>query len=364
MSTPEGTKKACQRCLRTTNHTCAACRKHRPCELNQSGRWICKVCTDIGEALCGTCFKPMAAGNGKRCQQCYWTERCTHKAMQLVELLTSKRVREAFMTFTQWLPTQSTAQRAALHLSKHADFFVLLEGCGEVPWTEGLLLSHFGPKVLRRYELPVRWLQSHTSVRLTPEEKTREADTRRVRNAVAQMPKGSMAREILTGFEQELERRRAVGKITERSMRLAFRPALALLIEEDANGGRLPSQNALERYLAHTPGQRAAISTFIGFLKLAHGADLRIPSKVFSSVEAHKSLEKRIIDLIETVGNEERVIRQWAPLALRYFHRLSSKDAKTICTDVKPLPSDGGFVYSYQAQDYWIPQRPMLLKMG
>jgi hypothetical protein len=359
LRTADGDKKACPRCHRTNQHTCAFCRKHRLCEQTRDGRWRCRLCAEVGEVTCAICFAPMAAGNGKRCQACYWAERCERSAVQLVELLHSKRARDAFSAFATWLQTQGSAQRAALRLTRHAEFFVMLDGCSAEAWTSEFLLKRFGTATLRRYEMPVRWFHLHANIELPAQDKARDSDLRRVRTAVVMMPEGSLARELLEAFQRELERRRDTGKLTERSMRLAFRPAVALLAEEDPRGERVPGQAALERYLAATPGQRAAVSTFLGFLKARRGIELRLPTK--PSAQVRQSLEKQIAALITSPVDADQTPNRWALLALRYFHHLSATDAKTIYKESKLHPGSGGTVFTFRGQGYWIPAEPTML---
>lgn len=355
-------KMACSRCRRSAHRTCALCGKHRPCAPTAEGRWQCRLCTNVGSVVCESCSSPMAAGNGKRCKACYWAARCQHSAMQLVELLRSRRTRESFFAFATWLPTQASAQRSAMRLARHAEFFEMLDCAGDQPWTGEFLLERFGAAALRRYELPVRWLQLRHDVKLPAEAKAREADRRRVRNAVAQAPRDSLARDLLEAFDTELRRRHQAGKLTERSIRLAFRPAVALLAEVDPLGKCIPTQAALERYLSTTPGQRAAVSTFLGFLKSNCGIELRLPPRnATSSTATRKALERQIAALMAPPINAEKLAKHWAPLALRYFHHLSAADAKMVCAGSSAQPGAGGTVLSFQGQEYWIPAQPMTL---
>lgn len=360
--TADGDKKACPRCRRSDQHTCAFCGKHRPCVPTPEGSWQCRLCMNLGEVTCESCSAPMAAGNGKRCQPCYWAARCKHNALQLVELLRGDRTRESFVAFAAWLPSQASAQRAAMRLARHVEFFEMLDDAGDESWTGEFLLARFGAATLRRYELPVRWLRLRHDVNLPAEDKAREADRRRVRKAVEQAPAGSVARDLLEAFELELRRRHEAGKLTELSMRLAFRPAVALLAEEDPLGERAPTQAALERYLVTKPGQRAAVSTFLGFLKANCGIELRLPKKItVDSAVGRRALEKQIAALMSPPVNADQVAKHWAPLALRYFHHLSAADAKTVCAGSSAQPRAGGTVLSFQGQEYWIPAEPMTL---
>lgn len=361
LHTASGDKKACPSCHRSTQHTCASCRKHRLCTIAADGSWRCRLCAEAGEVPCTSCLAPMPAGSGKQCEACYWVKSCEHRSSQLLELLRSTRAREAFAEFSVWLPTQSSAQRAALKLAKHVEFFELLDSVSDQAWTGEFLLERFGPAVLRRYELPVRWLQLSGGVAMPAEDKERAADARRVRRAASSMPEGTVARQLLEAFEQELVRRRDAGKLTERSMRLACRPAVALLVEEDPHGCRLPTQAALDRYIASTPGQRAAMSTFVGFLRRCRGIELHLPAKrgAGSSAAGRKALEKQIAALMAPSVDRKRIAKRWVPLALRYFHHVSVSDAKTLCARSTVTPSAGGLVLSCEGQDYWIPAEPM-----
>ena len=362
LRTADGDKKACSRCLRVDHRTCSMCRKHRHCEPMSDGRWHCKLCREVGEVPCGTCGKLMPAGKGKRCDACYWLERCKRSASQLVELLKSPRVREAFLDFVAWLPSQGYVNKAAVGLRIHVRFFELMDAAGDEVWTGDFLLKKLGPAMLRKYELPMRWLQAERGLALEPQDKIREADNRRVRKAIATMPQGSVGRELLEAFEAELLRRRSAGKLSDRSMRLAFRPALVLLALEDADGSRVPSQATLERYLAKTPGQRAALSTFIGFLKANRGIDLRLPPKMSSnSLAERKALEKQITALMALTVKSGQVAKSWAPLALRYLHHMTPAQANEVVTRAVTRDEGNGTVLHCDGHDYWIPCDPSTL---
>lgn len=354
-----GDKKVCPRCLRADRRTCFSCRKHRRCEALPDGRWQCKLCREVGEVPCGTCGEAMPAGKGKRCDSCYWLARCAHAASQLVELLKSHRAREAFAAFAAWLPSQGRVNKAATGLRAHVRFFEVLDATGDEVWTSDFLLKHLGPATLRRYELPMRWMQAERGVTLQTRDKTREADVRRVRKAVTTMPEGSVGRGLLEAFEAELARRRDAGKLSELSMRLAFRPALVLLALEDADGAREPSQETLDRYLAKTPGQRAAMSTFVGFLNANRGIDLRLPPKQSgNSMAARKVLEKQITALLARSLDAAYVAKRWAPLALRYLHHLPLAQAREVAARAVARDEGGGTVLSFNGNDYWIPREP------
>ena len=362
MQTSSGQKNACPKCLRSNHRTCSFCRKHRLCEPTDGGKWACRLCRDMGEVACGSCSVLMPAGMGARCKNCYWLERWQRSTNQLTELLEGERAREAFKAFSAWLLTQGSAQRAALKLKTYAEFFVKLENMVRAPWTAELILARLGTATLRKYELPVRWLEQEVGVKIAAVDRKVEADIRRVRAALENVPERTLARNLLDAFKKELNERQTMGKISERSMRLAFRPAVALLEVEDSSWMRSPTQASLERYLALRPGQRAAITTFLGFLRTNHGIVLKLPPKSSLDTVARKRLEQQFAVLMRSPIDSERITKHWSQLALRYFHYLSVSDARTIAKGAIEYPIENGTMLSYSGQDYWIPPSPVKKK--
>lgn len=366
MVTDEGEKQACPRCATADHRTCACCRRHRPCEAGTDGKWRCRPCIDTGQVPCETCAQPMPAGRGKRCEACYFRDRAARSAGQLVELMSRPRVREAFLAFTAWLVLDDRGlQRRVSRLRQHADFFVELDRLDDEQWSGEFLLRHLGTATLRRFELPVKWLELQGAVTLSEEDKQREADLRRVKQAATRLPPNTVARQVVEGFAEELLKRHAAGELSVRSARLALRPAISLLEVEDPAGGRLPRQAALERYLDEVPGQRAAVSTFLGFLRASHGVDLRLPPKrSATSPAARKALEQQVAALVRDPQRREGLDKRWVPLALRYFHRLSATEAKVIHSAAVTVDARDGLELQFDGRVYWVPKQPMLAAAG
>lgn len=351
----------CPRCARQHHRTCAECRKYRLCEAGGDGKWRCKRCLDVGTVPCEMCAKPMPAGLGKRCDRCYWRERGERTVRQLVERINAPRVREAFLAFAAWLfEDQKGLARRTRRLREHAEFFVALDRLSDEPWTDEFLLKNFSTASLRRFELPVKWLEASGGSALSDEDKRRAADLRRVREAVDRLPEDTLARQVIEAFTGELIKRHDVGELSARSARLALRPAISLLDEEDAAGGRLPGQAALESYLGKVPGQRAAVSTFLGFLRAKHGLELRLPPKQTSSA-ARKALEKQITMMVQ---DQRPVDKQWILATLRYFHHLSAAEARAIHAQASSVDTPEGVELTIGGSVYWVPKRPVLPLLG
>lgn len=360
--TEEGEKQACTRCATQHHRSCVECRRRRLCEPGADGKWRCRPCIKSGVVPCATCSQPMPVGFGKRCEACYWRDRSQRNARQLVELISRAPVRDAFLAFAEWLTEENQGlQRRARRLREHANFFVALDQLEDEPWTGEFLLKHFGAAALRRYELPVRWLERRHGIQLSAEEKLRQADLRRVREAVSQLPPNTVARTAVEDFAGELIKRHSAGELSARSARLALRPAIALLNVEDPSGSRLPGQATLDRYLGQVPGQRAAVSTFLGFLKVSRGLHLRLPPiRSASSPAARKALERQIAEFVLESGQSGEVNKRWIPLALRYFHYLSGAESKAVMSAATPVHGAGGLELHFEGRVYWVPDPSLL----
>lgn len=301
----------------------------------------------------------MPAGLVRRCQNCYWAERLRRETGQLRELMSGARAQRAFDEYGAWLANEVATQRAALRIREHVAFFEELDKFGDAPWTGAFLLEHFGAAQLRRFELPVRWLQQRNGIVLSADEKLKEAETRRSRAAVALVPEGTSARKVIADFAGELEKRVATGDLSARSMRMALTPAIALLGKEDPTGQRLPSQATLDRYLAQAPGQRAAISTFLGFLRRRCELDLQLPPKARpGSAVVRNQLAKQIEALLSSPIGEEKLRERWLHLGLRYLHHLSAADAKRICKEGEIKSDQGGITLRFDGMNFWLPPQP------
>jgi len=303
----------------------------------------------------------MPAGRGKRCEQCESKERFARNASQLAELISGERARLAFGQYTEWLSGEAALKATVRRLPEHVQFFEALDKAGDEPWTGEFLLRHFGTAQLRRFELPVRWLEQQRGVVLCAEDKKTEAESRRAAAAVDGVPQGTLARTLIDEFSSALSSRVSNGDLSPRSMRMALRPAIALLANEDPTGARVPGQKALDRYLERVPGQRAAISTFIGFLKANHGAELKLPAKPRpGGATVRKQLEKQIVALVTRPDEATRLTERWLPLGLRYFHHLSAAQAKSICQAAEVRYDQDGVHVVFEGQTYWLPARPTI----
>lgn len=201
----EGRKLVCQRCATAHHRTCTLCKRHRLCMNRPDGTRICKKCDELGIAKCEVCASPMPAGRGRRCETCYWRGRGEAEGVQLCELLSNARVREAFQTYVAWAMAEIHLPRLVRALPRHVEFFEVLEQkAGEETWSPALLLRVFGTAALRKFELPVRWMQSSGGFEITKREKEAAAEIGRSQALVATAPPETLARRLLEEFYANL----------------------------------------------------------------------------------------------------------------------------------------------------------------
>jgi len=356
----EGREMVCQRCATAHHRTCTLCRRHRLCNDRPDGTRICKKCDELGIVTCKACSSPMAAGRGSRCEDCYWKARGEAVSAQLCELLSNARVRKAFQEYVSWAMAEIDLPRLVRALPRHVVFFELLQQkAGDDSWSSARMLHVFGAAGLRKFELPVRWLQSSGVLEITSQEKEAAAEMGRSQSLVATSPKESLARRLLDEFYLHLHTQVSEGKIKPKSMRMSLRPAVSLLECADAGWQRMPDEVAVTKLLEATPGQRAALSTFLGFLKAKHGIVLSLP-KVgrHRHPGPNKALGIQLAVLAKEQPRPSDFESRWLHTALAYFHERSLAQAKTLLKNGSLVEIDAGYELIVEGSKYWLPKPP------
>lgn len=349
----------CLQCVGSDNKTCGVCRHHRSCTARSDGTWICRKCGSEPHTICQVCQAAVEPGRNGRCETCYWQGRCKQRGEQLTELFRLEPVRQAFSSYVRWATGHTDAKRLCLALARHADFFSTLDQHPNAIWGEAFVLRVFGTGRLRKYELPMRWLQEQRALVLTPEAKQANAEIQTSRKLVQNLPNGSAASAVLQAFFDELYARVEAGKIKPRTMRMALRPAVSLLLATSPVGATMPHQVALNDMLRDAPGQRAAVSTFLGFLKAHYSVEL-VAQKSASHRQAQnrKKLGAQLAEIASSPRRDATTKLQWDVTALRYFHRLSKHQAQEILKTARRAElSDGDELHLGEAV-FWIPHPP------
>lgn len=347
----------CHRCANSHHRTCGLCRRHRECSAAEDGSWICAKCRGQGTAYCQTCATPMAAGRGKQCEACYWHARSLLLGKQMAERLSSGRLRQSFLDYTVWASNSVDPKRLSLTIRRHVEFFLTLDKDPKNEWSSEFLLQTFGTHGLRKFELPVRWVQEAHGVELTESDKLTAAELQKAKNLLEKVPPETVAGRVLVEFFDRMTLKLKGAKVQPRSVRLAIRPAVSLLSLADPHWNTMPNQAALDKLLSQTPGQRAAVSTFLGFLKRRFGIELT--SKAFPAKQAtdrRKRLGEELAKMARSTERDSEYEHRWNVSALAYFHHLSLADAKKLLKVATISPSGDGHEVIAESGNYWIPK--------
>ena len=169
---------------------------------------------------------------------------------------------------------------------------------------------------------------------ITIDSAAREADSdrRRIEATLSRFPTGSPARNLLEQYHATLCRRVETGILSLRSMRLALTPAAGLLEVAAQRLCMPPDQGALDAFLRETPGHAAAVNGFVSHVRQTRDAELTMPSPRARAraQERRARLRPNMLALMQQAGNAPGTERQWAQLALQYFHDLPSRMANNI----------------------------------
>lgn len=349
----------CLRCAGNDNKTCGVCRYHRPCTARSDGTWICRKCESEPYTICQVCQATVEPGRNGRCEACYWKGRCKQRGEQLAELFRLEPVRQAFFSYVGWALGHTDAKRLCLALVRHAEFFSTLDQYPNAVLDEAFVLRVFGAGRLRKYELPMRWLQDKHALALTPDAKQANAEILASHKLVQSLPAGSLAGSVLQAFFDELHARMEAGVIKARTMRMALRPAVSLLLTASPKGAMMPDQVALNYMLRSAPGQRAAASTFLGFLKARYAIKLVAHQKA-SHLQAHarEKLGAKLAEIASSNQRDAKVRQLWDVTALRYFHHLKKVQAQQLFKTANRVTSSDGDELRVGSQVFWLPHPP------
>lgn len=262
------------------------------------------------------------------------------------------------MAFGQWLVVEVGGNKAALTIHRYLPFFIEIEQhWGNIPEYVPLL-KRFGVAGLRRMLLPMRWIETLGLATRNEEARIEDSERRRITAIQNKLTPESDERKLLDSYLQILLERLAAGKTTLRSVRLALTPAANLLsdVAEGGQGHWLPNQQKVNTYLAKKPGQRAAISGFVRYLREMHHADVSLPTANKAELKRlqRKKLETELLELMLNGSGSERCKQQWLTAALAYFHGQDRNIGKKALRAGLTQTRDG-LVITLNALDYCLP---------
>ena len=352
--------RVCPQCARRTTHeTCDGCRRHRPVETAEDGRRLCRPCREEGEHPCDTCRESMPAGYGRQCGGCAAKSRARRRIEALAATMGAPGITEHFTAFGEWLVKTAGAEAAARKLARYAELFTeMRETWGAIP-DYPRLVTHFGAEGLRRQRTPMRWMVEQGLVTVDGAVREEDSERRQIARCLDRLPDGSRAKVVMEGYHAMLDGRVREGRLTRHSMRLGIAPAVTLLEAAQTAGMPLPSQETLEGVLRRAPGQRAALSGFVGWLRETHGVALTLPAKSrATAVRRRREIAREeMLTLMREGPGAEDFAKRWRRTALVYFHDLALSAGRKVEDDDVEIDLDGLRV-EIDGKSYWIPSPP------
>lgn len=299
----------------------------------------------------------MPAGCGKQCPRCYWFGLLEKRIRIDCAAFSSPQMTAHFEAFGQWLGRKVGEKKAALTIHRYLLFFMDIEKQWKTIPAFSTLLAHFGTLHLRRVLLPMSWMEESGLIAPVSTAKEEDSDRRRIEVTLDRFPKGSKERAILASYHKGMIESLNAGKTTLRSIRLALSPAAALLLKAREMKNQPPDQKTLDAYLEKTPGQRAAVSGFVRYLRDIHGAEIALPKVDTVKAERHRrrKLELEMLQLMREGREDEELRRRWLSVALAYFHGLPKKVGRMVGSKDIVL-DDSGMSVIIDGSSYWIPK--------
>jgi hypothetical protein len=345
----------CPRCARRDHGTCDSCRRHRSLQATKDGRFRCKRCIQGAEIACSVCHKTIPPGRGKRCEACYWRETFKKRVEINLAAFSKSGMAESWLRFGEWLLAEIGEVKASRFIHRYLPFFLELElRWGTIP-SYDTLLTQFGARTLRQVTLPMRWMEVTGVINPCVQAKMEDSENRRIMSALERFSSGSQEQNLLMGYYKsilEAPKKRT----TLRSIRLALTPAVALLLGTKETTSRSPNQDTIDAYLKRVPGQRAAISGFIRYLRDTRGFEITLPKKNAERAQQNRraKLEAQMLTMIKSVDRGQTFRRRWVSVTLAYFHGLPRKISNKV-REQDVTETAGGVLVTLDNHQYWLP---------
>jgi hypothetical protein len=117
-----------------------------------------------------------------------------------------------------------------------------------------------------------------------------------------------------------------------------------------------PTQASLDVFLGEKPGQRAALSGFVNYLRNVHEINITLPKRDLKKAKNKRmnKLRDEMLELMRVGGNDEAFRRRWLSVSLAYFHGLPKKVGKVVVDEDILETEGGGMIVTWVGLQYWI----------
>ena len=112
----------------------------------------------------------------------------------------------------------------------------------------------------------------------------------------------------------------------------------------------------IDGFLRQTPGERAALSGFVKYLREKHGVEMTLPSHNSHRVrrERRKKLEAEMLALMREDGTDRARKQRWLCVAFVYFHDLPLKTGQNV-SDKDITAGENSMTIRIGGGSHWIP---------
>jgi hypothetical protein len=296
----------------------------------------------------------MPAGRKSECEECQWQSLFQKRLAINAKGFSSERIAGLFIQFGEWLRSRSGANKAALSINGHYQFFQAVDANWDAIPSYEQLLRHFGAAGLRKAENPMRFLTETGVVTVSVQLRDRHTEQRRIAEILLE-PTDSWSAQLLSEYADVLRARMEQGATNLRSVRLAARAAANFLKSAQLKLGALPTQKALESFWRGSPGQVAAVTGFIGYLNKRHGLELPIKPDARWLFQARRQKAERelVAMLSETVDDDFE--RRWIVKGLAYFHDVARASRRKLAFQPQEYRGVAGYSVTYEEKVLWLP---------
>lgn len=297
----------------------------------------------------------MPAGYGTRCEKCYWARLLEKRIAINAGVFGVPTMAQHFSSFGKWLANRTGDHRAAIALNRYLPFFTEVEREWQDVPTYSALLDRFGVEKLRRFRLPMAWLSEVLGIEPNIRVREENSEQQHINVLMGHFSQETLAAKTLDAYREMLNARLAAGRTTLRSIRLALRPAVSLLLAADDSGKALPNQAVLDRYVHNVPGQMAALTGFVNLLNQRYVAGLSLlRSDKRRRVVRKKRLEDELAVMIRNGQIGATPPKEWTSAALEYFHGVPRNIGRLISAD-QIVADESGCTVVLNGQQHWIP---------
>jgi len=285
---------------------------------------------------------------------CYWRGLLKKRIDLNQAAFSAQTMARHFEHYAAWLAVTVGENKAAITLNKYLSFFLEMEKVWKDLPDYARLVAHFGAEGLRRVRLPIRWMEETGLIVKDVTVQAEDSEKRQIACMLKALEGDLAGLPILKGYHDSLMVKAKAGKLSLRSVRLAMSPAKALMLEAQKMGLKKPDQRAVDVYLAKVPGQYAALTGFVRYLRESYSVEVVMPKSQEGAAKkaCQRKLELEILAMMREGGEGEEFLRRWVSVGLAYFHGLPRKMGRAI--DV--MRTDGeGVAVQIEGKSYWVP---------